>query len=274
MTTGAATTAGAPVKFHREYKDVLPNVGATWRFAENQSVFLNYSENLSAPRTDDLYDRIPSDPEPETSKNIDLGYRWQSGRLLASASTFYSKFDNYIVRALTELEGGETIATSINVGKVDRWGADGQIGFEATDNLTLYASASYLGSEVQQDTPRTGAGADWPTKGKEIFEVPAWQFAARAQYAVGDLTVGLQAKWVDERWTNLLNDESTAYYTVVDADVRYALNFINDTTYLQLNIQNLLDEEYLADISTEITGNRTANLGAPRSAILTLRTQF
>lgn len=274
-STGAAIAAGAPVKFNREYNDVLPNVGATWNFAENQSVYVNYSENLSAPRTDDLYDKEPANPEPETSRNFDVGYRWQSDRLFASGSVFYSKFDNYILRALTVLDSGETLATSINVGEVNRWGFDGQVGFEATDALTLYASASYLGSEVQQDTPNSSSsGAPWATKGKEMPEVPEWQFAARGEYEIAGFTLGLQGKYVDERWTNLINDEKTDAYVVVDADVRYDLDFVNDDTFLQLNVQNLFDEEYLGNISTEISGNRTAQLGAPRSVVLSLTTRF
>ncbi|MNL73876.1 hypothetical protein D3C87_1994050 [compost metagenome] len=61
---------------------------------------------------------------------------------------------------------------------------------------------------------------------------------------------------------------------MVDLDVRYDLGFINDGMYVQVNVSNLFDEEYLGDISTADTGNRTANLGAPRSAVATLRMTF
>lgn len=273
-------TPGAPVAFDREYDDVLPNANFTWRFAENQQIFGSYSKNLSSPRTDDLYDRIPADPEPEISTNYDLGYRYQSGRLIASVSGYYSEFQNYIVRAFEEVfddDGNllDTIAFTTNAGDVNRWGADGQIGYFFTDNLSLYATASYLGSEIVDDLPPTSAGgAPFATAGNELFEVPEWQYGARAQYEWGPVTVGVQAKYVGERWTNLTNDEQTPDYTLVDVDLRWDLDFINEGTYLQVNALNVFDELYLGNISTATAGGRSASLGAPRSVVATLRMAF
>lgn len=276
--TGSAANlaAGAPVAFERKYDDVLPNVGATWRFAPNQQIFASYSQNLSAPRTDDLYDRIPANPAPETSTNIDIGYRYQSSRIIASVSAYTSQFENYIARAITDVLNdngtptGETIVTNVNVGDVDRWGADGQLGFVFNENFSLYASASYLGSEIQNNIP----GQTPSVAGNELFEVPEWQYGLRGEYTFGPLTVGLQGKYVSERWTNLVNDEQTPEYTVVDLDARYELDFINEGMYFQVNVLNLFDEEYLGNISTDVSGNRTANLGAPRTAMATLRMTF
>ncbi|RYF95289.1 MAG: TonB-dependent receptor [Caulobacteraceae bacterium] len=273
----AATTGpvpGEPVKFERKYDKVLPNLGVTYRFLEGHSVYANYSENLSAPRTDDLYDRIPADPEPETSKQFDVGYRYAAGPVIFSVAAFNSQFDNYIIRAITTING-EDIATSINVGEVERYGIDGQIGWEVIENLNLYASYAYVHSEFQDDVPGTTAGSTIFTKGKALPEVPERQFAARAQYAIAGFTFGVQAKWVSERFTNAINDERTPDYTVWDADIRYDLPWFNDKgAFLQLNVTNLFDEEYIADISTDIVGNRSGNLGAPKTVQLTLRAPF
>ncbi|KQW86738.1 TonB-dependent receptor domain-containing protein [Brevundimonas sp. Root1279] len=276
--TGSAANlaAGAPVKFERDYEDVLPNIGMTWRFAENQQIFASYSENLSAPRTDDLYDRIPADPQPETSKNYDLGYRYQSSRVIGSISSYVSKFDNYIARGLTDVldangqPTGETITTNVNIGSVDRWGVDGQIGFFVTDDLSLTATASYVGSEILANIP----GQNPSIEGKELYEIPEWQYGARAEYTFGDFTVGVQGKYVGERWTNLVNDEQTQDYTVVDLDGRWDLGFINEGMWLQVNVLNVFDETYLGNISTDVSGNRTAQLAPPRTSMATLRMTF
>ena len=280
QTPFAAPTSGRPVSFERDYEDVLPNVGVTWRFAPGQQLFGSYSENLSAPRTDDLYDRIPANPEPETSKNFDIGYRYQTSRIVASASAYYSDFDNYIVRAITEGTGdngvplGETIATSINTGPVTRSGVDGSLGVFITPSLSVYGSFSYLNSEIEDNVPGLTVGTVVATAGKKLFEVPEWQYAARVEYTLGDATFGIQGKYVDSRYTNLINDEETPSYVVTDVDFRYDLEFINEGMYLQLNVDNVFNELYLGNISTDLTGNRTANLGAPRSAIATLRMTF
>ena len=43
---------------------------------------------------------------------------------------------------------------------------------------------------------------------------------------------------------------------------------------MQVNVTNLFDEEYLADISTSTSGAAQYQLGAPRTAMVTLRTAF
>ncbi len=273
VSASVSALAGAPVSFEREYEDILPNVGASWEFATDHTVFASYSANLSAPRTDDLYDRVPADPEPETSTNWELGYRYGGRDLIVSTSVFYSQFENYIVRAFETLPDSSTIAYSINAGSIDRWGIDASLGYQLTDAFSIFASASYISSEIQSDIPNE-TGGFFDTAGNELAEVPELQWALRGEYETGPFTFGAQAKYVGERWTNLVNDEATPSYTVVDLDGRMDLDFINEGMFLQVNVQNLFDEDYLANISTAASGNRSASIGAPRSVSATLRIVF
>ena len=110
--------------------------------------------------------------------------------------------------------------------------------------------------------------------GNELPEVPQFQWALRGEYEAGPWTLGAQARYVDERWTNMVNDESTPSYTVVDLDGRLDLDFLMEGTYLQINVQNLFNERYLGNIGTAESGNRTADRGAPRSIAATLRVAF
>jgi iron complex outermembrane receptor protein len=268
-----APTAGAPVSFEREYDAILPNVGVSWEFMENSILFASYAENLSAPRTDDLYDRVPANPDPERSRNFDLGYRFSNGDVIVSSSIFYTQFENFIVRAFEVLPDLSTIAYSINAGDIDRWGVDFSLGYQVTEAFSVYTSASYINTEVQSDIPNTSGGF-FNTAGNELPEVPQFQWALRGEYEVGPFTFGAQAKYVDERFTNLVNDEVTPSYTVVDLDGRWDLDFINEGMFLQVNVQNLFNEEYLSNISTAESGNRTASIGSPRSISATLRVAF
>lgn len=273
VSAGLSALAGAPVSFEREYDAILPNVGASWEFAPNHTAFVSYSENLSAPRTDDLYDRIPAIPEPERSRNYELGYRYGAGGLIFSASAYYAQFEEFIVRAQETLTSGEIISRSINAGDIDRWGIDGQIGYQLTEAFSVFASASYIQTEILNDIPNTSGGFH-PTTGNQLSEVPEFQSALRAEYEFGRFTLGAQAKYVGDRFSTLLNDEVSPGYTVVDLDGRWDLDFINDGMFLQVNVQNLFDEEYLGNISTAEAGNRTADRGAPRSVSATLRVVF
>ncbi|MEZ5960511.1 MAG: TonB-dependent receptor [Hyphomonadaceae bacterium] len=265
----------APFTATVNYSDVLPNVGFVYRPAENHQFFLSYAEGLSAPRTDDLYggntvtelQRV----EPETSQAYDLGYRYQAGNMLAGATLWYNQFQNRIIRSVDPDD--PTFAISRNVGAVDLWGAEIQAGWQPTEALTLYGSASYVMSELQNNLPGQVVGA-----GNELPGQANWTYAARAEYEMGPFTFGLQGKYVGERYANDFNSEVAPDYTVVDFDARWDLGTMlrNENTYLQLNVTNLLDEEYLGAITFFGVNNGTGSyaLGAPQTVTLTLRAQF
>ncbi len=286
-----------------KYDDILPDVGLSYRFLDNNSVYVNYAEGLSVPRTDNLYQPVRNAAggldfttvQPETTQSWDVGYRYTSSSLIASAAFWYTTFDNRIVSSFDNDPTSPTFNLSVdrNLGSVEQRGFDGSVEWLVTDNISLYAAASYNDSEVQTNVPLS-ATTFLPTAGKTIVETPEWTFNLRGQWAITDnWTVGLQGKYVDERFTTDVNDETVPSYTVVDFDSRYDLTdtFGIRNAFVQFNVTNVLDEEYPASISsgnnaTTIdvdptaavvlrTGQlRTFSLGAPRTFILTLGTTF
>jgi iron complex outermembrane receptor protein len=93
-----------------------------------------------------------------------------------------------------------------------------------------------------------------------------------------DLKVGLQGKKVDDRFGTDLNNEIAPGYTVFDLDVNYGFKFRGvERAEIQLNITNLLDEEYYGNISSG-TGAGTSvgfySIGAPRTIMGSVRFDF
>jgi iron complex outermembrane receptor protein len=328
-----------PYAVELSYDDVLPNVGAVYRFGEGHSVYASYAEGLSIPRTDNLYQPVRnatdnsldfSAVQPETTKAYDLGYRFRDSRLIAQAAIWYIEFENRIVQSR---DGDRFLADGVtpnptfdltldrNVGAVKQQGFDGQLGYLFTDSFALNLSASYNESELQDNlflgnftctnlTQRAGSTPACPTSptpalliptflptaGKTLVETPDWTFSARADWDVTEnLSVGLQAKYVGERFATDINDEVSDAYTVADLDVRYDLTdtFGIRGAYVQVNVTNLLDEDYLGNISTgnsvlafnrsadprvtdgaAASGGRTYSLGSPRTAQITLGMKF
>ncbi|HEY1224983.1 MAG TPA: TonB-dependent receptor [Brevundimonas sp.] len=275
FNTSTSAEYGLPRSFEKDYDAVLPNVGATWEFADNQSLYISYAEGFSAPRTDDLYDQVIPNPEPETTKSYDLGYRYQTGDIIASFALWRTDYDNRIVRTFDEAEG---LFLTRNVGEVILQGFDGQFGISPFENFSIYGSVTYTDSELQEDLPNGlsgGVPVFLATKGNELVETPKWQYAMRMDWSVGDFDLGLQGKWIDDRFTNDVNTEIAPRYEVWDFDARYTLTSIGAPEWwVQLNVTNLFDEYYLGDISTNTTGTGVFQLGAPRTAMLTLRTEF
>jgi iron complex outermembrane receptor protein len=274
VTFGGSTQYSQPFQTSVSYDDILPNVGLVYRPAEGHQIFLSYAESLSAPRTDDLYGgNTPEElqrVEPETSQAYDLGYRYQGGRLLAGATVWYNNFQNRIIRSVDPED--PTFAIARNVGEVELWGAEFQLGWQATDALMLYASAAYADSELQNNLPGQTVGA-----GNALPGQADWTYVARAEYEVGSFTFGLQGKYVGERFGNDFNTEVAPTYTVFDLDARWDLGTLlrNENTYLQLNVTNLFDEDYFGVLSSGTNGGVAFyGLGAPQTVTLTLAARF
>lgn len=264
-----------------EYDDILPNVGVTYRPAENHQVYFSYAENLSAPRTDDLYgvrlenlDKV----QPETTQNFDVGYRFSASNVIASVGAWYKIFDGRIERGYDQ-DTGDSI--SLNIGEVDQWGLDAQIGIAAFEGFSVIASASWQDSELQNDI-QTGVSGGVPVfagvEGNRLWNAPEWILSGRLNYSVGNFDFGLQSTYKGERFTNLTNTETVPDYVTVDADLRWNFGRLigREDTYFQLNVVNLFDEEYLSTISIPFSPSGLANaqVGAPRTIIGTLRTSF
>lgn len=278
-----------PFQASVEYSDVLPSLGLSLRPAEGHQVFLSYAEGLSAPRTDDLYNGLSPafDPppaggptinelelvEPETSQAWDVGYRYSGTSVIFSAGLWFNQFQNRIVRVFDQDQG---INISRNVGDVDLWGGDVAIGWQASEALSLYASAAVTGSDLH-DNLQISSTTVALTRGKELVETPDITLSGRAEYEIGDWLFGLQAKYTGDRWMTDVNDLVAEDYTVVDLDVRW--NVLENTS-LRLNVTNLLDELYIGSFGSQVAtsgpgaGTVRYNIGAPRTVLLTLRTEF
>jgi iron complex outermembrane recepter protein len=274
VTFAPAAPMAAPVEFiapwskEVEFDEILPNLGLVFRPTDNQSIYLSYAGGLSAPRTDNLYSaRRQADgsigsplPESETTKAYDLGWRYNSGRLLASAAIYQIDYTNRIVSTFDPDLG---FNVDRNVGDVKIVGFDGQIGANLGDSATFSFNASFNDSEVLSDVYTGPTTSPQPLRGKQLVETPRWTFGTRWDFAITEkFRFGLQGKRVGERWTSDVNDSKVDAYTVWDADLIYDFEVPGfESVQFQLNGSNLLDEEYYSGISSSIKGTTGALLG-------------
>jgi iron complex outermembrane recepter protein len=300
-----AFTAGEwsrPYETTFKYDALLPNVGISYEFIENNIVYFSYAEGLSAPRTDNLYTVTGSEAsntraflgvEPERTKSFDLGFRHQGSWLTASVAIWKNTFENRIVTSFDQVLG---VNVDRNVGTVELQGVDVEMGARLFEGFTAYASASYNDSELQEDLD-VGASGGFanllPTKGKALVETPEWTYAGRVSYTIENFTFGLQGKYVGERFATDVNDEIAASYTVFDANVGVDMTSWGlADTLIQINGTNLFNEEYLGNISTQtnallipdvnvgpavVPRNGSApsySIGAPQTFQVQVRTKF
>jgi iron complex outermembrane recepter protein len=266
-----------------KFDELLPNISVSYAPTDASQLYLSFAKGFAAPRTDNLYTNAIDleGVKGEETDTLEVGYRYQTGRITATSALWSTKVSDRIVSAFDQDLG---INVDRNVGDVDMVGLDAAIGSEIFAGFSGYLTASYIDSEIKSDAPFNTTML-LPTRGKELVETPEYTLGARFEYRLGGFSTGLQGKFVDERFATDVNDEIAPSYKVFDLDARYEFKMFGTSSYVQVNVNNMFDEEYLGNISSRFSGTigqfgTTAtngpqySIGAPRTVQLTVETQF
>jgi len=315
-TTSGGQTARFTPPGHQvvRYNRLLPNVGVTYRMnhEDTHQFFFAYATELSAPRTDNLYNGgvtglgTPAvhyssfaQVAPETSASYDLGYRFHGDSMHASITIWNTQFKNRIVSTFDPIQG---ISIDHNIGSVNMAGFDLEGGVDVTDDLNLYATASYEHTRVVNNlalgtTALTTAPAGFvinsgvlfaQTAGKQFVETPNYLGTFRGTYNIYGFRIGLSGKYVGSRFATENNDYKVPSYFTADADITYDFGELGwDGSYLKFNVANIFDKKYFGSVATSrtcftpttvtvsgCTSYPLLSVGAPRTFQVTLRTVF
>ncbi|MCA9259783.1 MAG: TonB-dependent receptor, partial [Planctomycetales bacterium] len=244
----------APTSRTYNYKKFLPTAGITYNVTPEASLFVSFAKNLSVPGTDDLYGALyfpegstAARPNPETSDAFDAGLRYQSGKIQSQIALWYTTYDNRLASAYVA-ECDCSITT--NLGKVDKYGIDGNFAYKPNDVLSLYVFGSWQTSDIKNNiATKTGV---IETLGKRERGAPKYMFGGRVEGTLGAFQIGAQVKRTGSRFLNDINTVVLPGYTVADMDVRVKLGEFSDAmekAYLQFNVTNLFDEVYIGSAS-------------------------
>ncbi len=271
----------------------LPSLNASYQFDDHSSVYATLSKGFSAPKTDNLYTSSQEFVAPESSDQYGVGYRYHAPTLTFTANLWDSKWNNHIVTSYDPLD--PTLSVDRNVGGVDIYGLDAELGWSATHELKFYLSGNLTKSKLDANYqvtvasgPDAGKSIALPVKGKELVLTPEQTFSARSEYKLGDLTLGLQGKYTGKRYVSDMNDVSLPGYFVWDFDAEYKFSPLGHPSSLNLQVYNLLGENYYVRPSTvsnvnaitfangdKINGSTSYYYtGAPTTVYLTLKTKF
>lgn len=224
---------------HSKYgSEVTPKVALNKKFDENSNVYLSWGRVFNAPTTDDLFwHQVDSsqwgtfytygDPNLKPEK----GYVWTFGgntklneKTSLSANVFYSKITDAIDWDYTSVPN---YTLAVNVNKEKRRGLELSLNHDFDDNLSAYASYTYV--QVKQDKGY-GFAKDLTTK-PNIYR-------AGLKYKNADWLVTLNANAVTGQSEKNFVDSS---YFTLDLGAQYK---INDNAKLFINGYNLTNARY------------------------------
>jgi catecholate siderophore receptor len=246
VTTYDAAGAGDGGESQKD-EEFTPRAGLVYKPDENISLYASYSQTF-LPQSGDQFDKLGTKGlDPDEFTNLEAGVKWDFAD--SQSVTF----------AIFEIE--QTLAESDNSGP---YTVDDEIeGFEAqylgriTDQWTVSAGYTYLTGET--------------SKGNRPAELPKSSFSIWNSYQLTEkLGLGLGAVHKAESTPKGFPSKATGTvpsYTRVDAAAYYQLS---ENLRLQLNVENLLDEEYYP----HAYGTHQFTVGAPLNATVSIKGTF
>ena len=247
-----AAAVYAPFRSTYNYRKALPNVGFTVKPVDHVQIYGAYAKGLSVPRTDNLYRAPRITVTPETSENYDLGIRYSSSTVQASLGGFLNKFANRIQQTTDNDTTSPTFGLSIdrNVGRVEIKGAEASLNVKPFPWFSFRGFGSYIDAKYK-DNLVLSPTLTLPLAGKRLVETPEWQYGYRAQFTHGPAMIGLEFKQRTSRTATDLNDVVLPGYSTFNIDGRLSLkDFGLEKTFIQINVDNLFDRQYLGSISS------------------------
>jgi iron complex outermembrane receptor protein len=272
----------------------LPQVGLVYNVNGRDQVFSSYSENMALPRgADDVFSAaspLVTGPDPETAKNLELGYRANRATFNASFVVYSTKFENRLQSFAAEVpgSGGQTETFFQNVGAVKAYGAEfsGQwkpdlLGGKVYFNTNL----SYNKSKFQDDIlnyfatvqPATGTRTLY-LDGKIVPDFPTWVMQAGVTVEPFDgFVFNFSGRRITDRYTNFDNSEEVGEYTIFNAYLDLGDGF-GAGPFKQIktrvNVDNIFDKDYLGTIGTTVNTAATFRPGSHRTIQFTLSADF
>lgn len=239
--------------------------GLVFKPAANGSIYASWATSATPPGNDggDGIDGLTvaiQNLEPQKSKNLELGTKWEvlNNRLSLNAAVFKSNMDNARVTA----PDGSTQ----NVGKKELKGVELGFSGKLTNAWQVFGGYTWLDAIVKDNGYVNGAPS--PYNGNVFPTTPKQSASLWTSYAfTKDISAGIGMNYVDKVYANVNNTKYAPGYTRFDAMASYA---VNKNVSLQLNVQNLGDKVYFDRLSSP----HYAGVGAGRSASLTANLKF
>ncbi len=252
-----------PLVLDKKYNFFNPKAGLTYQFLPHHTAFISYAIAHKEPTRNDFEDMLAEtdevNPEAERLNDLEVGYRFNSPRINASANFYFMDYDNQFVLTGAQDSNGEMVAR--NIKDSYRMGLELAMGWQITDNLTWNANATFSRNRAQ-NMSLTVINPDWS---QSYTNVGTTHLAYSPDIIVGNtltyewrgLRASLMSKYISEQYmTNsgfrsYAEDDGTETSAMIDAmfvsdlDLSYTftLRGIKSMT-VGLTVYNLFNEEY------------------------------
>lgn len=236
-----------------------PRLGLVFKPQDNLSFYTSYSRSY-LPRSGEQLTSLTAATvslEPEQFDNYEIGVKWNVTPILGLTAALY-QLDRTNVVVPDPANPGQSILVDGQRSRGLELSATGRI----NDRWTIIAAYAWQEAEITADQSATVVA------GNRLANTPEHSFSVWTRYDFTDnFGAGLGVIREGERFAAADNTQVMDAYTRVDGALFYA---INERVDVQLNVENLMDEDYFASAHN----NNNATPGAPRSFRIGLTTRF
>jgi iron complex outermembrane receptor protein len=236
--------------FHgsKTFTKTLYFLTANYRLQENLSVYAQYATGFLVPdiSTTQVVNPNLDQLQPQESTNYQAGLVYHGSRVSFDADVYYIDFKNKLqtVSVTDPVAGLETV--NFNLGGATYKGVEGQVTFQATDRVYLFANGSLNSAKAQGAATTIDGTPVVITGGKQIAGAPESTAAIGAYYQDENWTVSLADKYTGLQWG--AEGEPAAYkipgYHSTDLTVVYRFGRYR----LEGAIYNLFDSQKFTSI--------------------------
>lgn len=267
-------------------KNFLPQAGFNYALSPDDEVFGSASKNMRAhqpgvggpfSQTQAAYNAGIANLKPETSTNIDLGYRFKRAAFQGSLALYNARFDDRQLSVATCAGIVGCPSTFVNVGKVDTKGAEAIAVWKFNREFSWFNSVTYNDSKYKSNY--MDGSTLVAVSGKTVVNSPKQLFNTELAYDGGQFFARVGGKYTGKRYYTYLNDNAVDAYWVANLSAGYKLKSMGwaKELSLQVNVTNLFDKQYISTIGTngfqasDPKGTaQTLLTGAPRQLFFTL----
>jgi iron complex outermembrane receptor protein len=257
-----------------------PQAGATFDFTDRIQGFVNYAENFGSIPSAGMASLIYNpNLKPESSQNIDVGFRFQGDTWSGYVAGFKVDYDDRILSLSSVSRGGLAGATYLNVNSVETKGAEIVADWRPIPGWRFHTSVSYIDAQYKDDYYSFDSNGDQtvlvPVAGNKIPDQPEIIATASVNWQGQAFSASLDGQFMDDRYVDTRNTLTVQDYTVLNATVAY--DGQEGTPFERMRFQvaayNLLDKRYISSISPNIASG-TRKRGYPRAVYFSVAYNF
>ncbi|WP_394497327.1 TonB-dependent siderophore receptor [Shewanella sp. ENK2] len=221
-----------------------PRVGLVYELSDEARLYTSYSEGA---RPNSGTDADGNGHEPEESKSYEIGMKWDYAELGFSGTAALFSTEKANILASSPNGDGTTEA----IGKAESEGFELDLSYELTESTLVSMSYAYIDAQNAKEITLW----DWYVieEGARLGNVPehsgSLMLRQFAEFGGFEGSGGFVVQYVGTQLGDFLEqDYDLPNYTLVNL---YANVTLTENLELNLNIDNLLDEEYYANSYSE-----------------------